>query len=324
MRAAYINQTGTIDEIKIGNLEIPTPKNNEALIKVHAVSVNNVDTYVRSGSYQTDLPFPFTLGRDAVGEIVDLGSDNPNYKIGDLVWTNSMGHHGRQGVTSQFISVPFDRLYRVPNGVNELQLVASVHSSATAAIVLDSIFKVEVGKTILIEGAAGNVGRKLVQLAHQKRLNIITTSAPTSFGLVKTLGSDFQIEYNDNLLKAINLLKAPTPDYIIDTSGRADFQANLSVLNPYGTVILITAPTNNQFSFKVSDFYMNNLNIKGFVISDASVEQLKNAAKVLNKNFEQGQLLDDSLDIQDFSKIKEIHQKISNHTAGGKKFILTF
>lgn len=75
MQAAYITQNGEAKDIKIGELPKPEITNDEVLIKVNAVAVNHVDTFVRSGSFKTDTNFPFVIGRDAVGQVEEVGAD---------------------------------------------------------------------------------------------------------------------------------------------------------------------------------------------------------------------------------------------------------
>ncbi len=104
MKAVYIYEQGDPSVIQIGDLPVPEVIPKTVLIKVLAVSVNYVDTFIRSGRYKTQLPYPYILGRDALGEVVEVGNGVTQFTIGDLVWTNSMGYDGRQGVTSESVS----------------------------------------------------------------------------------------------------------------------------------------------------------------------------------------------------------------------------
>ncbi|WP_300558414.1 alcohol dehydrogenase catalytic domain-containing protein [Companilactobacillus sp.] len=317
MKAAFINKTGSADEINIGDLPVPEIGDNDVLIKVEYVSINHVDTFVRSGAFKTKMNFPFVIGRDAVGVIEKCGANIKNFSIGQRVWTNSMGYDGRNGVTSEFAAIPADRTYSVPENVDPKQLVASVHSSATAFILLTNVLRIKSGNKILVEGAAGHVCSKLVEIGKSLGLQVSTTSNPKDFTFLKKIGASNVFDYHQGLDKI-----AGTYDYIVDTSGKVDLSNNLSKLNLSGMVALITAPANNQFNFDVRDFYMNLKQIKGFVISHATLGQLSKAAEFLNHYFSEGKLLNDDLLELSLTDAQEGQKMLENNEKHTKKLIL--
>lgn len=318
MRAAYIEHVGSIDQIKIGELPVPRIQDDSVLIKVTAVAVNFVDTFVRSGSFKTNLTFPFIIGRDAVGEVVQVGKSIQQFQKGDLVWTNNMGYDGRQGPTSEFALIPEDRLYPIPENIDSIKIVASVHSSATAAILLKNILQVKAGHSILIEGAAGHVGTKLVAIAKALHLNVTTTSNVKDFAKLQKIGVKESFDYHHNIK-----LIPQNFDYIIDTSGRVNLADNLAKLNLHGQIGLITAPASNRFTFNVRSMYTSDQAVKGFVISHASVEQLSSASQLLNQLFIKGQLLDDSILKLPMSQAAKAQSMLVSKESQGQKIVLT-
>lgn len=316
MRAAYINKTGSYDEIKVGELPIPTIKDNEVLVRVHFASVNHVDTFVRAGGFETEMTFPFVIGRDAVGVVQKFGSKVAGFKIGEVVWTNSMGYDGRPGVTSELVTIPFSRLFHAPN-VDEKKLIASVHSSATAAIVLNDVFDVKHGGNILIEGAAGHVGTKLVQLSKLLGLTVSTTSNNRDFERLVKLGSSETYDYHEPVGSIEHDF-----DYIIDTSGKVDLNDNIQRLTLGGQIVLITAPKSNQFTFDVRQFYTNSKAIKGFVISHATLEQIQKASRVLNYCLGKHYLLDDTCEILPLSQAAKAHKMLEEGMDSGKRLLI--
>ena len=175
--------------------------------------------------------------------------------------------------------------------------MAAVHSAATAAIVLQDVMQLTRGQAILIEVAAGNVGRKFIQLAHQLGAVVTTTSAARDFDRCRQLGSELTLDYHEPVASQCDRQF----DHIIDTSGKVPLQANLAALNQGGQVTLITAPADNHFTFDVRQFYMAQKQISGFVISHATDDQLARAAKWLNPQFAAGALLEDDLNCQPFA-----------------------
>lgn len=306
MKAVYIQKTGGPATIIVGSLPVPKVRPKSVLIKVIAASINYVDLFIRSGIYQTDLPNPYILGRDAIGQVVEIGKDVIQFKVGDCVWTNSMGYDGRQGITSEYTLIPEERLFLTPKNADSLKLIGAVHSAATATIVLQDIMELKPKQKLLIEGAAGHVGSKLVYLANEMGAEVVTTASLKDFSRLKQLSDAICFDYRDKSL--FKKLKSAYPDgfdHIIDTSGEIPLQFNCDLLAPKGVISLITAPKDSQFDSR--QFYMNCQQMKGFVISHASLKQLKKAGRILNDAFRQGQLLEEDMVIKKFDEAAEAH-----------------
>ena len=105
MKAAYITQTGPPDVIQYGDLPAPKPGPSDCLIKVAAVDVNPIDVYIRSGSVPARLSFPYILGRDLAGTVVEVGPKVTRFKPGARVWATGQGADGRQGTSAEFAVV---------------------------------------------------------------------------------------------------------------------------------------------------------------------------------------------------------------------------
>ena len=321
MQAVVFDQLGGPDVLRVAEIPVPTLQSGQVLVKVQAVAVDHVDTFIRSGAYQTPLATPHVVGRDLVGTVAKISEPDSPFEIGQAVWTNSAGYEGRMGATAAYVAVAADRLYPVPAGVDAQQLVAAVHSAATAAIILTDVMALTAGQALLIEGAAGNVGRKFIQLAHQLGAFVATTSSPADFARCRDLGSDLTLDYHADLAATL-----PTNhqafDHVIDTSGRVALQTNLDLLRLNGQVTLITAPQDNQFNFAVRQFYMNQKRLAGFVISHATATQLKRAADWLNRSFAQGQLLDDQVAVRPFGQASQVHAALENGQDHRQRFVL--
>ncbi|HET7070021.1 MAG TPA: alcohol dehydrogenase catalytic domain-containing protein, partial [Nocardioides sp.] len=104
MRAACVHGPGAADDIRVESIPVPVPGPTDVLVQVHAAAVNQVDTYVRAGSYVTPMPTPFVVGRDLVGTVAAAGPGS-GFGIGEPVWCNSLGHDGRQGSCAEYAVV---------------------------------------------------------------------------------------------------------------------------------------------------------------------------------------------------------------------------
>ncbi|HIY92834.1 quinone oxidoreductase family protein [Companilactobacillus sp. HBUAS56275] len=318
MKAAFIEHLGSYSEIKYGELPVPVINSNEVLVKVQKIAVNFVDTFVRSGGFKANVIFPFVIGRDAVGTVSQIGSEVTSFNIGDVVWTNSMGYDGRVGVSSEYTAVPAKRLYKVPTGVDTTQLIAAVHSAATAVILLRDVLQVRSGQNILIEGGAGHVGQKLTEVAKILGLQTTTTSNQRNFNLMRELQVDHYYDYHQPVAEIEDDF-----DNIVDTSGKISLPINLSKLNLHGKIGMITAPKASAQEIDFQKFYTSVQSIRGFVISHATEYQLAQTAEFLNRNFSKGKLLRDEVMTLPLSQASEAQRMLETHQTNGKKLILT-
>ena len=102
MKAAFINKTGPAESIIYGDLPTPEPQGSEVRVKVNAVAVNPVDTYIRAGAIAMPLKFPFIVGCDVAGVVDKVGPHATRFKPGDRVWGSNQGLLGRQGTFAEY------------------------------------------------------------------------------------------------------------------------------------------------------------------------------------------------------------------------------
>ena len=114
MKAAYIEQTGGPEVIQYGELPTPTPGEGEVLVRVGAVSVNPIDTYIRSGAVAMPLPKPFIVGCDLAGTVEAVGPGTHRFTPGQRVWGSNQGLLGRQGTFAEYACVAEQYLYESP------------------------------------------------------------------------------------------------------------------------------------------------------------------------------------------------------------------
>jgi NADPH:quinone reductase-like Zn-dependent oxidoreductase len=179
MRAAFFGEPGPAEAIEVGELPVPVPGPTDVLVAVEVAVINPVDTLIRSGRWPTLMPLPFVTGRDLVGTVTAAGAGS-GFSPGDRVWSNSLGHAGRQGTCAEYAVVPGDRLYPLPGGAVATEAAAAFHSPATAFIGLHHRARARAGQTILVGGAAGGIGSALVRFASEAGLRVIATAVPAT------------------------------------------------------------------------------------------------------------------------------------------------
>ena len=132
MKAAYITRTGPPEVIEYGDLPDSTPAPTQVLVKVAAVAVNPIDTYIRSGAVAMPLTFPYILGCDLAGTVVSCGADVRAFKPGDRVWGSNQGLFGRPGTFAEFAAVDERWLYPTPSGQPDAEAAAGALVGITA------------------------------------------------------------------------------------------------------------------------------------------------------------------------------------------------
>ncbi|MBT2441209.1 NADPH:quinone reductase [Streptomyces sp. ISL-36] len=322
MRAAYIEELGPPDAIQYGELAAPRPGPTDVLVDVLATTVNPVDTFVRSGVFRTPLPFPFVIGRDLVGRVAEAGAGVHGFAVGDLVWSNSLGHEGRQGAAAEQAVVAADRLYRLPPGVDAETAVAVVHPAATAYLGLFTHGRVRAGETVVVAGAAGNVGSAMVVLAARAGVRVIATARERDASYVSSLGAAEVFDYTDP--EVHELIRRAAPDGVdayLDASGTNDLTRSVDVLARRGRIVLL-AGARTQPVLPAGQLYMKDGTIAGFVISHASTAELAEAAETINRLLAAGVLFPREVEVRPLSEAAEVHRRIETKGPHGSRIVL--
>jgi NADPH:quinone reductase-like Zn-dependent oxidoreductase len=319
VRAAYISRLGTADEIRVGELPDPVPAADEVLVRVEAVAVNSVDTYVRSGQWRTPLPgFPFVIGRDLVGKVVARGAAaRSSFAVGTRVWCNSLGYAGRQGATSELVVVPMERLYRLPDGLDPVRTVAAFHPAATAYLgLIRHAGGVGPGDTVVVGGASGNIGGCVCGLASAHGARVVALARAEDSAWCESHGAAAVVDYRDEDLRTS--LEAETPAGVnvwFDTSGRIDLELAVELAADRGAIVVV-AGRGAPAELNLWPFYLKTLRLLGFVMSTATVAELAAAARTINGLLSDGGLEARVAKVLPFSEAAEAHRMLENGVRG--------
>jgi NADPH:quinone reductase-like Zn-dependent oxidoreductase len=282
MKAAYVTELGPPEHIRVGDLPTPEVGTSDVLVRTQALAVNYVDTLIRSGGYRTPTPFPFVVGRDLVGLVSAVGNGVDDFRVGDAVWSNSLGHDGRQGSFAEYAVVSRDRLYPLPDGADPVEAVAVLHAAATAYLGLFREAQLRYGETLVVSGAGGAVGTTVVQLAAAAGAHVIATARAEDADWCRSAGAEAVFDYRDPDLWSRIAAAAPRGvDVFFETSRHYAFERTLPLLARGGRFVLITG-IGSTIALPLEQLYLRDASLRGFVISNASAADLAEAARAIN------------------------------------------
>lgn len=291
MKAAYIQETGPVEKITYGDLPVPEPIGTQVRVKVGAVSVNPIDTYIRAGLVQFNLPTPFIVGCDVAGVVEAVGPDVKRLKVGQRVWGSNQGVLGRQGTFAEQVVVDEIWLYPTPDDVGDEEAAAVALVGITAHLGLFREAKLQAGETIFIRGGTGGVGSMVVQMAKAVGARVITTAgSPEKAELASDLGADHVIQYRTQKLEDELKKLAPVGVQVWwETLREPDFDLAVSSLASRGRMILM-AGREARPPFPVGPFYVKGCSLHGFVMFAAHPDEQRQCSVDINRWLEEGKL----------------------------------
>jgi len=235
MKAMVCTKYGSPDVLQLQEVEKPVPASNEVLIKVHAATATAASVIGRIGKpYFVRLFFGFAkprktiLGQELAGEIEAIGSDVKSFKVGEKVF----GLTGMElGAYAQYKCMNENSaLISMPQNATFDEASAIVEGGLTALNFLKHKADIQAGQHITIYGASGSVGTASIQVAKAFGATVTAICSSANFDLVKSLGADFVIDYQQEDFTK----NESTYDIIFDTVGKLSFSRCKNSLTPTG------------------------------------------------------------------------------------------
>ncbi|MEN5158467.1 NADP-dependent oxidoreductase [Achromobacter spanius] len=242
MRAFFIERYK--DAGRIGEQPEPIVGDNDVLVRVHAASVNLLDSKIRSGAFKLILPYrlPLILGNDFAGEVVRVGRNVRHFKAGDEVYARPP--HDRIGGFAELIAVNEAALALKPGNLDMAHAAAVPLVSLTAWQVLVETAKLKPGQKVLIHAGSGGVGTIAIQLAKHLGAFVATTTGTSNVQWVKELGADVVIDYRTQQFEK----ELRDVDVVLNSLGNDVLEKSLEVLRPGGQLISISGPPTPAFA----------------------------------------------------------------------------
>lgn len=291
MKAAYILEPGPPEKIVYGDLPKPSPTGTQVLVKVGAVAVNPVDTYIRSGAIAFELPKPFVVGCDLAGTVEAVGPGVTMFKPGDRVWGSNQGLLGRQGTFAEYVAVEECWLYPTPSGVSDRDAAATALVGITAHLGLFRDARLRRGETLFVNGGSGGVGSCVVQMAKAVGARVVTTAgSEEKCEICRQLGADLALNYKtDDLDAAVRQFSPQGVNVWFETLREQDLERAVGLLAFRGRLILM-AGRDARPPFPVGPFYVKDCAMHGFAMFNASPDEQRHASEEINRWLAEGEL----------------------------------
>lgn len=233
MKAVFINQYGSTQVLQYGDIETPSLKRDQLLVKVYGSSVNPVDWKIRAGQLQflTGYKFPLVLGFDVAGEVVEVGESIARFQRGDKIYAYLDSLPG--GAYAEYAVVSERVACLKPDTMSYEQAAAVPLAATTALQALRDLGQILPGHKVLINGASGGVGSYAVQIAKAFKAEVTAICGTPNMELVQSLGADRVIDYTvQDFTKDTSVY-----DIVFDAVGKQSFSGCKNILKSNGIYV---------------------------------------------------------------------------------------
>lgn len=244
MKAFLVDRYGKKETGRIGDAPQPPLRDDDVLIRVHAASVNALDTKIRAGEFKLILPYrlPLILGNDMAGTVVSVGAGVHHFNPGDEVYARP--DDDRIGTFAEFIAVNAASVALKPGNLTMVEAASLPLVALTAWQALVETAQLKAGQKVFIQAGSGGVGTVAIQLAKHLGAFVATTTSTANVAWVKDLGADVVIDYKQQDFAT----ELRDYDVVLNSLGKDELTRSLQILKPGGHLISISGPPTPAFA----------------------------------------------------------------------------
>ena len=248
MKAMVLPQFGGVDQFRLEDMERPSPKSGEVLVRIAGTSVNPVDVKAREGALPQMFPperLPLLLGFDASGRVEEVGVGVEEWKVGDAVYGfpgadpgTVMGYS--RGTFAEYVCLRVDEVAAAPRSIPLADAGAIPLAAMTAWHGLVTQGEIQRGQHVLIQGGSGGVGHFAVQFAHHLGATVYATASGRNQDFLRELGADVAIDYGTDQLQALS----GKMDLVFDLALGKTEESSWAALKPDGMLVMASGLPN--------------------------------------------------------------------------------
>ncbi|OYQ36583.1 quinone oxidoreductase [Niveispirillum lacus] len=244
MKAVLLTGFGGVEKLELATVPTPVAGPGQVLVKIHAASVNPVDTKIRRNGPAIAPDLPAILGCDMAGTVEALGDGVTGFSLGQAVYGCVGGVKGLPGTYADYVAADARLLAPAPAGLSLHDAAALPLVTLTAWEALVDRARVRPGEKVLIHGGAGGVGHIAIQIAKMQGAHVTTTvSSDEKADLARSFGADEVVNYKTESVEAYvaRLTAGRGFDIVLDTTGGSDIATSFAAARLNGQVVTIVA-----------------------------------------------------------------------------------
>lgn len=302
MKAARIHNFGPPSAIVIDEMRRPSPGEGELVVRTAAAGVGPWDALIREGKGAVEPPLPIILGSDLAGIVDSVGKGVVQFKAGDEIF----GLTNKQfcGAYAEYALASAQVVAAKPRSLSFVEAASVPVVAVTAYQMLFDYALMKAGQSILIHGAAGNVGAYAVQLAKQAGIQVFASVGPADVDYVRGLGADTVVNYKTAKFEDV----VPPVDAVLDTVGGETQQRSFGVLKPGGILVSSVSPPPQRAGFRST-----------FFLVDVTTDRLDTLARLL----ESRKLIAEVGSVLPLEEARRAHEMLAGAPHKRGKIVLT-
>jgi NADPH2:quinone reductase len=323
MKAIRIHETGGPEVMHLEEIETPTPKTGEILIKVAAAGVNYADLAQRAGAYLTRTRTPMVLGGEVAGTVTETGAGITTPAEGTrVVAIAQQGGYAEYAVAQASMAIP------IPPGLDFTHAAAFPLQGMTAYQLLRESAHIQPGESVLVHAAAGGVGTLAIQLAKLMGAGTVigTASNADKLRLIRRLGADVAINYTEQdwVEQVKNATGGKGVDIILEMVGGTIAEQSLQCLAAYGRMVVYGAACGQITQFSGIQLMYKNQAIIGYWLASqlSRPERIAQAIMDLMQYLSKGKLEIIVGQTYPLAQAAEAHKAIAERKTTGKVVLL--